>query len=79
MDDQNSGRETEANGNGSASSSVADAMREIAQARAEVTHELDQLRDRVRVALDWRDWVCRHAALCLGSAFAIGYWIGRRR
>ena len=69
---------------------VTDAVLEVAQARAEVaqeidhlrervTQEIDGIRERVRVALDWKGWVRRHATLCLASAFAVGFFLGRRR
>jgi len=52
---------------------------EIERARQEIHTSMAELRQEVATAVDWRQWVRARPGLCLGAAFAIGFYLGHRR
>jgi hypothetical protein len=57
---------------------IAQTLAEIDRAREEVSLQMTALRDEISRTIAWRKWYRRHPGLCLATAFALGYWIGRR-
>jgi hypothetical protein len=58
---------------------------ELRRAEAELSHARDELvksihgvEDEVTRLLAWRAWIRRNPLLFLGSAFALGFFLGRR-
>lgn len=63
---------------GSKNPAIAEALDEIDRAREEVALQVTALRDEISRTVAWREWYRRRPGLCLATAFALGYWIGRR-
>jgi hypothetical protein len=61
------------------SDELARAESDVERARERVTQSMMALRNEVARQIDWRSWVQRRPALFLGGAFALGFWLGRRR
>jgi hypothetical protein len=57
---------------------IARALAEIDHAREEVAGHVGALREEISRAVEWREWYRRRPGLCLATAFALGYLIGRR-
>jgi hypothetical protein len=57
---------------------IAQALAEIDRAREDVALQVSALREEISRTVDWREWYRRRPGLCLATAFALGYWIGRR-
>ncbi|MBI4512132.1 MAG: hypothetical protein HY698_21040 [Deltaproteobacteria bacterium] len=51
---------------------------EIAWARADLVASVHQLQEVLRDRLDFRTYVKTNPLLCVGGAFALGFWLGRR-
>ena len=51
---------------------------EIERAREQIHSSVLALRQEVRRASDWRQWVRERPGLCLGAAFAVGFLLGSR-
>ncbi len=62
----------------SQSPTIARALAEIDRAREEVALQVSALREEISRTVDWREWYRRRPGLCLATAFAVGYLIGRR-
>lgn len=52
---------------------------EIERAREQIQESVVALRQEVAEVVDWREWVRARPGLCLGAAFAIGFYLGSRR
>jgi ElaB/YqjD/DUF883 family membrane-anchored ribosome-binding protein len=52
---------------------------EIERAREQIQASVVALRQEVAEVVDWREWVRARPALCIGAAFAIGFYLGSRR
>ena len=52
---------------------------EIERARQEIHDSVVELRQEVATVVDWREWVRARPGLCIGAAFAIGFYLGSRR
>jgi len=62
-----------------ARSRSADEVRaEIERAREQIHSSVMALREEVSRAADWRQWVRQRPGLCLGAAFALGFYLGSR-
>ncbi len=59
--------------------SPAEVRAEIERAREQIQSSVVALRQEVAVAVDWRRWVRERPGLCIGTAFAIGFYLGSRR
>lgn len=58
---------------------TADEVRaEIERAREQIQTSVQALRQEVGRAADWRQWVRSRPGLCLGAAFAAGFFLGTR-
>jgi ElaB/YqjD/DUF883 family membrane-anchored ribosome-binding protein len=51
---------------------------EIERTRAQIQSSVLALRQEVRRVSDWRQWVRQRPGLCLGAAFAVGFFLGSR-
>ena len=51
----------------------------ISRTRESLVDTAEELKHTVRANLSWRTWVGRHPLLTLGTAVAVGVWLGRRR
>lgn len=51
---------------------------DIERARAQIAESMSALRDEVAHRTDWRQWVRQRPGLCLGAAFAVGFWLAYR-
>jgi ElaB/YqjD/DUF883 family membrane-anchored ribosome-binding protein len=58
---------------------AAEVRAEIERAREQIQSSVLTLRQEVAVAMDWKQWVRDRPGLCLGAAFAIGFYLGARR
>lgn len=58
---------------------VAEAQAGVARARARVAMSVAALRQEVVRRSDWREWVRRQPLPFVVAAFALGFWLGRRR
>lgn len=58
---------------------LARAESDVERARERVAQSMMALRNEVARQVDWRLWVQRRPALFIGGAFAVGFWLGRRR
>lgn len=56
----------------------AEVRAEIERAREQIQQSVVVLREEMSSAADWREWVRRRPALCIGAAFAIGFYLGAR-
>ena len=59
-----------------------EARAEIERAREQIQSSVLALREemsRVGRAVDFRQWVRRRPALCLGVAFGLGFYLGSRK
>jgi hypothetical protein len=52
---------------------------EIERARQEIQASVVELRQEVATVVDWREWVRSRPGLCLGAAFALGFYLANRR
>ncbi len=52
---------------------------DVARARERVASSVVALRDELVRQTDWRRWLADHPLVALGSALAVGYWLGCRR
>jgi len=52
---------------------------EIARAREQIQSSVLALRQEVGRVADWRGWVRQRPGLCLGAAFAVGFYLGSRQ
>jgi len=55
-----------------------EARAEIERARAQIQSSVMALRQEVHRVVEWRGWVRQRPGLCLGAAFAIGFYLGSR-
>ena len=62
-----------------ASDELARAESDVERARERVAQSMLALRDEVARQVDWRSWVQRQPGLFVVGAFALGFWLGRRR
>ena len=60
------------------SRSVDEARAEIERARAQIQSSVLALRQEVGKVVEWRGWIRQRPGLCLGAAFAIGFYLGSR-
>lgn len=51
---------------------------EIERAREQIQSSVMALRQEVGRVADWRQWIRRRPGLCLGAAFAAGFYLGSR-
>jgi hypothetical protein len=58
---------------------LARAEADVARARERVASSVVALRDGLVRQTDWRRWLADHPLAALGSALAVGYWLGCRR
>jgi hypothetical protein len=58
---------------------LARAEADVARARERVASSVVALRDGLVRQTDWRRLLADHPLLALGSALAVGYWLGCRR
>ncbi len=63
---------------GSKTPTIARALAEIDRAREEVALQVSALREEISRTIAWRELYRRRPGLCLATAFALGYFIGRR-
>jgi len=63
----------------SLSDELARAESDVERARERVAQSMMALRNEVARKIDWRSWVQQRPVLFLGGAFALGFWLGRRR
>lgn len=61
------------------SDELARAESDVARARQRVAQSMEALRNEVARQVDWRSWVQRQPGLFVAGAFALGFWLGRRR
>jgi len=52
---------------------------EIERTREQVAASATALESEIAEAADWRRWFRRRPWLFLGGAFALGFWLGKRR
>jgi hypothetical protein len=58
---------------------LARAEADVERARERVASSFVALRDGLVRQTDWRRWLAEHPLVTLGSALAVGYWLGCRR
>lgn len=58
---------------------AAELRAELERAREQIRSSAVTLRQEVARVTDWREWVRRRPALCLGAACALGFYLGYRR
>ena len=51
---------------------------ELSHAREELVRSIQDVEGEVTRILGWRAWIRRKPLLLLGSAFALGFFLGRR-
>ena len=51
---------------------------ELSHAREELVRSIHAVESEATRVLDWRAWIQRNPLLFLGSAFALGFFLGRR-
>jgi ElaB/YqjD/DUF883 family membrane-anchored ribosome-binding protein len=51
---------------------------EIEKAREQIQSSVVALRYEMATATDWRKWVRGRPAVCMGIAFAVGFYFGMR-
>ena len=61
------------------SDELARAESDVERARERVAQSMMALRNEVARQVDWRSWVQRQPGLFVAGAFALGFWLGRRR
>jgi ElaB/YqjD/DUF883 family membrane-anchored ribosome-binding protein len=52
---------------------------DIAETRARVSRSVMALERQIARTVDWREWVRRRPGRVLGVAFAVGWFLGRKR
>jgi ElaB/YqjD/DUF883 family membrane-anchored ribosome-binding protein len=58
---------------------LARAEADVERARERVASSVVALRDGLVRQTDWRRWLVDHPLVAVGSALAVGYWLGCRR